>query len=167
MKLLKRIFSKKKTKESKKELLESYPPYESFRDNQLNILKQKQEDDRHYNHFEIYCLKRLSEQISNNNWKTKTAIIINENLKNYVTEYGLTEISEEYDKYMKDVFITKSQFYLTKEEFLIRKLNLWLCADFSDMIFNLPPMYGDNCYNIYDKSSARYIKGNIQEIMID
>ena len=65
---------------------------------------------------------------------------------------------------MKDVFITKSQFYLSKSEFLIRKLNLWKCADFSNMIFILPPT-GNSCYNIHDKESARYIKGDMMDIM--
>ena len=100
MRRLIEYFTKKKVtiNKPKKELLEPYHPFESFEDIRLKVLKQKLEDNRHYKHFEKYCLRRLSEQIANNYWKTKTAIIHNENLENYVTEFGLEEISDEYIK---------------------------------------------------------------------
>lgn len=128
-------------------------------DTPLLRMKQKLEDDKHYREYEEAVLKMDRQELSKNYFKTVTAINNSPELASCITEEKLLDITDEYDSY---VFKAKklNGLYLTKEQYLIRKENIWLCGYFE---MCSPPQRGF-IYNLHNDKTARY-SGNMSEIL--
>ena len=128
--------------------------------------KQQMEDDKHFRAYEMDRLTRDRERIGGYWLKTIEAIQKYPEIKECVTPEKLEDISEKYDEYIRMCDNVDEMLKLTKEEFLIREENILLCVDF--LSFGLViPNASAGIYEISNPETARYYKGNMQDIMAE
>ena len=129
-------------------------------------MQQKIEDDKHFGNYELNRLTMDRARISSYYIKTLNAINKFPDLIECVTPKKLDMITEKYNEYIQMCDNLDEQFRLTKEEFLIREENITLCVDFSTIGLKIPTP-GSGIYEIHNPETARYHRGNIQEIMAE
>ena len=128
--------------------------------------QQEMEDNKHFRAYEMARLTRDRERIGGYWSRTITAIKNNPKIKECVTSEKLEEITEKYDEYIKMCDNVDETLRLTKEEFLIREENISLCVDFPSFGLVISNS-GLGIYEISNPETARYYKGNMQDIMVE
>jgi len=128
--------------------------------------KQQMEDDKHFMAYEMDRLNRDRERIGSYWVKTIEAIKKYPDIKECITSEKLEAITEKYDEYIQMCDNVDEMLRLTKEEFLIREENIALCFDFLTCGLIIPNM-GSGIYEISNPETARYYKGNMQDIMAE
>lgn len=132
-------------------------------DTDIDKMKQSTEDNKHWSNYVLETLQYDRTRTGDEYLKTIKAIFNNPELKDCVTEKGLEDITEEYEQYVKmnnKCWGDSGGCVLTKEEYLIKKLNPSYCASFT--MFLIKPM---SIYNIYSESTAKFRTGDMKEIM--
>jgi len=128
--------------------------------------QQEMEDDKHFRAYEMDRLIRDRERIGGYWLKTIEAIQKYPDIKDCITPEKMESITEKYNEYIQMCDNVDEMLRLTKEEFLIREENIYLCVDF--LSFGLIiPKYGSGSYEISNPETARYYKGNMKDIMAE
>jgi superfamily I DNA/RNA helicase len=131
----------------------------------LLIIQQKAEDDKHYRNYEICVFERDISQIKNSYLKTKDFI---RNHKTKIKTLSPKEkeeknIFEKYEKYcLKCDKLHLQDYMLNYEEFSIMEANSFFTKHLE--IFMTKPI---GCYMIYHDKTARYLNGDVNKLMAE
>jgi hypothetical protein len=128
--------------------------------------QQEMEDNKHFRAYEMDRLTRDRERIGSYWLKTIEAIRNHPEIKTCVTPEKLEDVTEKYNEYIQMCDNVDEMLRLTKEEFLIREENITLCVDFLSFASSIPNS-GSGIYEISNPETARYYKGNMQDIMAE
>tara|TARA_R110000851_G_C13098304_1_gene567832 strand:+ start:6980 stop:7549 length:570 start_codon:yes stop_codon:yes gene_type:complete len=133
------------------------------KDTPILRMEQKMEDDKHYNAFEWDKMTN-DRKIIRAEWMKTISVMSERKDITPPTEKELIDIESEYNEY-STMCDKLTEHKLTKEEFMFQQNNFSDCITFDRMMLIIPT--GSGTYYLHNESTARYHKGNMEDLMAE